>query len=61
MSGQIINILQHENARLRVVIFQRRDGTFGFEEQKLSDDPLERCWIPAGQYSECVCQSLQQV
>jgi hypothetical protein len=29
-----------------VIIFQREDGSFGFEEECYSDDPLEQCWIP---------------
>jgi hypothetical protein len=32
----------------RVEIFERDDGSFGFEEQRFSDEPLEMAWIPVG-------------
>ena len=33
----------------RVVIFSRGDGTFGFEELRLSEE--ESVWVPHGRYS----------
>ena len=32
----------------RVVFFECDDGSFGFEEQRFSHEPLEMCWIPVG-------------
>jgi len=32
----------------RVVFFEYDDGSFGFEEQRFSREPLEMRWIPAG-------------
>jgi len=41
----------------RVVVFRRDDGSFGFEEEWFSDEPLEKMWIPFGKYSVCRCDS----
>ena len=60
MSRTIIDILLHETGKFRVVIFQCTDGSFGFEDQKFSDEPLEQCWIPTGRHSECFCDSVEQ-
>ena len=38
----------------KVSIFQRDDGTFGFEVLKWASDPLEQCWMPFGRYSHCI-------
>ncbi len=43
----------------RVVIFERDDGSFGFEAQEFSDDPLEMNWIRFGKYSESFCDSIE--
>ncbi len=45
----------------RVVIFQRQDGTFGFVEDRYSDDPYEQCWIEQTGYSESFCDTLETV
>jgi hypothetical protein len=34
-----------QDKQRRVTIFQNQDGTFGFEEDYFSDDPLEQCWV----------------
>lgn len=57
MAGSVVDILTHQSGKLRVIIFQRDDGSFGFEDQKFSDEPLEMCWIPRGRYSESFCDS----
>src|SRR5437868_738327 len=31
----------------RVLILWNSDGTFGFREERWSDEPLENCWIPS--------------
>lgn len=44
----------------RVVLFRRDDGTFGFQEERFSSDPLEQCWLPfVERRSECRCDSLE--
>lgn len=37
----------------RVLIFQREDGSFGFDEERFSREPLEMSWIPRGYDSRC--------
>ena len=39
----------------RVVIYRREAGSFGFEEQRFSTAPEERCWLPVGRHSEAIC------
>lgn len=39
--------------RRKVKIVQCADGSFGFSAWMFSDDPLGRCWISNGRYSEC--------
>ena len=43
----------------RVVVFQREDGSFGFEEQRFSAEALERAWIPFGRYSLSRCDTAE--
>lgn len=43
-----------DDRRRKVRIFERDDGSFGFEVLRFSDDPLEMCWVPYGRFSECV-------
>ena len=40
----------------KVEIFQRADGTFGFEELKLGQG--EGAWFPVGKYSIAIIDSL---
>jgi hypothetical protein len=40
----------------KVEIFQRDDGTFGFEELKFGQD--ESTWFPVGKYSVAIVDSL---
>jgi hypothetical protein len=44
---------------LKVHIFRRDSGTFGFDQWKFSDEPRERCWIPFGRFSECIAPDAQ--
>ena len=41
----------------RVEIFQRRDGSFGFEELRLIEP--ERAWVPGGYYTDSFCASAE--
>lgn len=52
MSREIAKTIYSKDGSRRVVLFRRPDGTFGFEDQKYSTEPNERCWIPFGRYSE---------
>ncbi len=46
----------------RVVVFVCDDGTFGFEEQRLSHEPLETGWIPVGKppHPNFHCDTVEQ-
>lgn len=60
MAERVVDILSHPSGKLRVIIFQRDDGSFGFEDQKFSDEPLELSWIPRGRYSVSFCDSAER-
>jgi hypothetical protein len=55
----IIKELMASDGTRKVQIFQRSDGSFGFESLRFSDDPLEMCWIVQGRYSECFARSAE--
>jgi hypothetical protein len=42
----------------RVIIFQRDDGSFGFDEERFSDEPLEMAWLPYDR--DCRCDSVER-
>jgi hypothetical protein len=48
-----VQTIYDDAKKQRVIIFQREDGSFGFEEQRFSGEPLEMCWIPFGRYLAC--------
>ena len=60
MTHRIVETLVHAGGTLRVIILQRDDGSFGFEDEKFSDDPREQCWITRGRYSESFCDSAER-
>ena len=43
----------------KVVIFERDDGTFGFETYRFSEDPYETDWAPYGKWSICYTPDAQ--
>jgi hypothetical protein len=45
------------DGKKKVQIFQRNDGSFGFESLRFSDDPMEMCWFPDGRFSVCIAES----
>jgi hypothetical protein len=54
-----IHLIADETRKRRVVVFRRDDGSFGFEEERFSDEPLEMAWIPFGRYSNCRCDTAE--
>ena len=42
----------------KVEVFQRADGTFGFEELKFWQE--EQTWLPVGKYSIAIVDSLDR-
>lgn len=54
---KIEKVIQRADGQRKVELFRRRDGSFGFEEMKWSEN--ENCWIPFGRYSECFADDLE--
>jgi hypothetical protein len=48
-----IRTIYSDSRKRRVIIFQRDDGSFGFDEEHFSDEPLELSWLQAGYDSRC--------
>ena len=57
MSRETIRTIYSADRKSRVCVFRRDDGTYGFSEERFSDEPLEQCWIPAGRRTETFCSS----
>lgn len=55
MPHQTLRTLTGLDPRRRVVIFERPDGSFGFEEQRFG--AAEQAWFPGGRYSHSICDS----
>lgn len=61
MPRETIRTIYSANRRERVSIFRREDGTYGYCEECFSEEPPERCWIPAGRRTESICSSEETV
>ena len=48
-----VQTIYDDSKKRRVIIFQRDDGTFGFDAEHFSDEPLEMAWLPSGFNSFC--------
>jgi hypothetical protein len=48
---KIIQTILFDDRKRRVVVFQRDDGSFGFDEQHYAEDPLESPWLPTGDFA----------
>ena len=55
----VVKELVARDGKRKIEIFRRRDGSFGWESQRFSDDPLELCWIPQGRFSECFAATVE--
>ena len=54
---KVVKTLFNSDVNRVVVIFQRPDDTYGFDESGFRDE--EQCWFPCGQYSESFIDSLE--
>jgi len=54
---QIVQTILSPDAKRKVEIFRRDDGTFGFTALKWDDE--ESCWSPYGNYSICYAASAE--
>lgn len=43
---RVIREIHSKKRDRKVCIFQREDGSYGFEEWSFSDDPFENTWLP---------------
>ena len=57
MPEVILHTFTDQSGKRRVLIVQRDNGAYGFEEEHWSDEPLEHCWIRQGQYPFSICDS----
>jgi hypothetical protein len=55
-----IHTIYDDTKKRRVIVFQRDNGSFGFEEQRFSNEPLEMAWIPFGRYSLSLCDTSER-
>jgi len=53
-----LETIYDDSRRRRVIIFQRGAGSFGFDEERCSDEPLELAWLPYGR--DCLCDSAER-
>lgn len=44
----VVTELVSRDGTLKVQIYRRDAGTYGFDEWRFSDEPREHCWIPHG-------------
>ena len=56
---QIVWTILHPKGNRKVEIFRRENGTFGFEEWKLWDEP-ENSWAPYGRYSTAIIDTFDR-
>jgi hypothetical protein len=52
-----VRTIAHPDGERRVLIVDRGDGRFGYEEEYFSKDPQERYWLPRRQYPLTICDS----
>ena len=57
MTRTIVETIVHADGTRRVEIFQRRDGSFGFEELRLVEP--ERAWLVSGCYTNSFSASAE--
>jgi hypothetical protein len=55
----VVKELVSRDRTLKVQIYRREAGTFGFEQWRFSDDPCEHRWIPYGRFPECIAPDEQ--
>lgn len=60
MPWKVISVVVHPGGKLRAIVFERDDGSFGFEDQWFSDDPMALCWIPRGRHSVSFCDTAER-
>ena len=57
MGARVVKTIHNQENDRRVEVFQRDDGTFGFEESKHLD--VENCWVPVSRQFISVIDTMQ--
>ncbi len=57
MVDTVLRTITDSTGKRRVLLLRRENGAFGYEVEHWSDEPMERCWIPLGQYPFSICGS----
>lgn len=55
----VVKAMPSPDGARRVLIVQRPNGLYGFEEEYFSDEPREQCWLRGGQYPFSLCDTPQ--
>lgn len=55
--NSVVRELIARDGKRKVQIFQRADGSFGFESAYFSEDPFEMCWVRERAFSVCIAAS----
>ena len=50
----VVKEILSRDGKLKVQIFRREHGSFGFSQWRFSDEQGEESWIPHGRFSECM-------
>jgi hypothetical protein len=58
MSDRVLKTIDDPKGGRRVEIYQRANGTFGFQEWTYAED--EDAWCPSGRYSYAVIDTLER-
>ncbi|HEY0008899.1 MAG TPA: hypothetical protein VGB55_09260 [Tepidisphaeraceae bacterium] len=57
MAETFLRKIVDSTGKHRVLIVQRTNGSYGWEVEYWSDEPLEQCWVRRGQYPYSICDS----
>jgi hypothetical protein len=57
MSDRVVRTFNSPDGKRRVLIVQRNNGSFGYEEEYFSEHPEELCWCPLTQRPFSICDS----
>ena len=58
MNDKILKTIYSIDQKKRINFIQKANGTFCFEEEYFSEDPLEMSWIPIARQFLSICDSL---
>ena len=47
-TSTVVSTITSADGLRKIEVFERPDGSFGFEGYRFSREPTERCWIPYG-------------